>query len=316
MRRMLADRRPIDPRATRGIGSGMQKRIGFAGLGLMGVRMAENLLKKGFPLTVWNRTAGKADALAQAGAHVAKTPFDLAERSDVVVACVADPAAVEQLVFGAHGLIGAARPGFRYIESSTVSPDTTRRVAAALRERGADLLEAPMTGSKNGAAAGTLLFMTGGAPAVHEELLPVLMAMGSKAVLCGDVGQGSTVKLIGNTLISFMLEGLCEGLVVGQRAGISIDKILEVVMASGFSSPYYPFKGAQIAKRDFDQHFSIDLLVKDQTLMLKEAETLRVPMPGLAAIREVCQAARAQGHGQEDIAAVVKAIESAAGAQT
>lgn len=291
----------------------MQKRIGFAGLGLMGVRMAENLLKKGFPLTVWNRTASKAQALVKAGAHLAETPFDLAERSDVVVACVADPAAVEELVFGPQGLIGGVRPGFRYVESSTVSPETTRRVAAALRERGGDLLEAPMTGSKNGAAAGTLLFMTGGKPEVHEELLPVLMAMGSKAVLCGDVGQGSTVKLIGNTLISFMLEGLCEGLVVGQRAGVSIEKILEVVMASGFSSPYYPFKGSQIAKRDFDQHFSIDLLVKDQTLMLKEAESLRVPMPGLAAIREVCQAARAQGHGQEDIAAVVKAIETAAG---
>lgn len=292
----------------------MQKRIGFAGLGLMGSRMADNLLKKGFPLTVWNRSAGKAEALAKAGAHVAKTPFELAERSDVVVACVADPAAVENLVFGEHGLIGGVRPGFRYLESSTVDPGTTKRVAAALQQRGGDLLEAPMTGSKNGAAAGTLLFMTGGAPEVHEELLPVLMAMGSKAIHCGDVGQGSTVKLIGNTIISFMLEGLCEGVVVGRKAGLSVDKIIEVVMASGFASPYYTFKGGQIAKRDFDQHFSIDLLVKDQTLMLAEAASLRVPMPGLAAIREVCQAARAQGHGQEDIAAVVKAIEKGAGA--
>ncbi len=293
----------------------MQKRIGFAGLGLMGARMAENLLKKGFPLTVWNRSAAKAEGLAKAGAHVAKTPFDLAERSDVVVACVADPKAVEELVFGAHGLVGGVRPGFRYLECSTVSPHTTRRVAAALRERGGDLLEAPVTGSKNGAASGTLLFMTGGAPEVHEELLPVMMAMGSKAIHCGDVGQASTVKLIGNTIISFMLEGLCEGVVVGRQAGLSVEKIIEVVMASGFASPYYTFKGGQIAKRDFDQHFSIDLLVKDQTLMLAEAASLRVPMPGLAAIREVCQAARAQGHGQEDIAAVVKAIEKAAGVQ-
>jgi 3-hydroxyisobutyrate dehydrogenase-like beta-hydroxyacid dehydrogenase len=293
----------------------MQKRIGFAGLGLMGVRMAENLLKKGFPLTVWNRTTAKADALAKGGAHVAKTPFELAERSDVVVACVADPAAVEELVFGARGLIGGVRPGFRYLECSTVSPDTTKRVAAALQARGGDLLEAPMTGSKNGAASGTLLFMTGGPVAVHEELLPVMMAMGSKAIYCGELGMGSTVKLVGNTIISFMLEGLCEGVVVGRKAGLSVDKIVEVVMASGFASPYYTFKGGQIAKRDFDQHFSIDLLVKDQTLMLAEAATLRVAMPGLAAIREVCQAARAQGHGQEDIAAVVKALEKAAGIQ-
>jgi 3-hydroxyisobutyrate dehydrogenase len=170
-----------------------------------------------------------------------------------------------------------------------------------------------MTGSKNGADQGTLLFMTGGAPEVHEELLPVMMAMGSKAILCGDVGAGSTVKLIGNTFISFMLEGLCEGLVVGRKAGVSAEKILEVVQASGFASPYYNFKGQAVAKRDFEQHFSIDLLVKDQTLMLAEAAALKASMPGLAAIREVCQAARAQGFGQEDIGAVVKALEKSAG---
>ena len=157
----------------------------------------------------------------------------------MVVACVADPAAVEELVFGPQGLIGGVGRGSATSSRRRYPPSTTRRVAAAMRERGGDLLEAPMTGSKNGAAAGTLLFMTGRPAEVHEELLPVLMAMGSKAVLCGDVGQGSTVKLIGNTLISFMLEGLCEGLVVGQRAGVSVEKILEVVMASGFASPYY-----------------------------------------------------------------------------
>jgi 3-hydroxyisobutyrate dehydrogenase-like beta-hydroxyacid dehydrogenase len=291
----------------------MQKRIGFAGLGLMGSRMAANLLKKGFPLSVWNRTTAKAEALAREGARVAKTPFELAEHAGVVVACVADPPAVEELVFGPHGLIGAVRPGFRYLECSTVSPETTKRVAAALQERGGDLLEAPMTGSKNGAEQGTLLFMTGGPAALHEELLPVIMAMGSKAIHCGELGAGSTVKLIGNTVISFMLEGLCEGLVVGARAGLKAEKILEVVMASGFASPYYAFKGRAIANRDFDQHFSIDLLVKDQTLMLEQAAALKVPMPGLAAIREVCQAARGQGLGQEDIAAVVKALERGAG---
>jgi 3-hydroxyisobutyrate dehydrogenase len=291
----------------------MEKRIGFAGLGLMGSRMAANILKKGFPLTVWNRSAAKAEPLAQAGARVAKTPFDLAEHSDVVVACVSDPAAVEELVFGEHGLIGAVRPGFRYLECSTVSPETTKRVSAALHTRGGDLLEAPMTGSKNGAAGGTLLFMTGGPAPVHEELLPVMMAMGTKVIYCGELGAGTTVKLIGNSVISFMLEGLCEGVVVGRKAGLSVEKILEVIMASGFASPYYTFKGQAIANRDFDQHFSIDLLVKDQTLMLAEAATLKAPMPGLAAIREVCQSARAQGLGQEDIVAVVKALERAAG---
>ena len=190
----------------------MQKRVGFAGLGLMGSRMAANLLKKGFPLTVWNRTAGKG-----------RTPWPRTGRawprprsswpSTRTSWWPAWPTRRRWRSSSSdrQGLIGAVRPGFRYLECSTVAPETTKRVAAALRERGGDLLEAPMTGSKNGAAQGTLLFMTGGSPEVHEELLPVILAMGSKAILCGDVGAGSTVKLIGNTLISFMLEGPLRG---------------------------------------------------------------------------------------------------------
>jgi 3-hydroxyisobutyrate dehydrogenase-like beta-hydroxyacid dehydrogenase len=291
----------------------MQKRIGFAGMGLMGSRMARNLLQKGFPLAVWNRTPARCEALAREGAKVARTPRELAETSDVVVACVADPDAAARIMFAEDGIRPAVRPGFRYLECSTISPGLVRRMGEVLRPKGADILEAPVTGSKLGSEKGTLLFMTGGRPETHEELMPVMMAMGNKAILCGELGQASVVKLVGNTIISFMLEGFCEGAVVAQKAGVPLQKVLEVVMASGFASPYFAFKGAAIEKRDFDQHFSIDLLVKDQTLMMDEAAAVRAPMPGLAAIREVFQAARAQGLGQEDIAAVVKTLEKAAG---
>jgi 3-hydroxyisobutyrate dehydrogenase-like beta-hydroxyacid dehydrogenase len=291
----------------------MQKRIGFAGLGLMGSRMARHLLEKGFPLGVWNRTAERCRPLAAAGADVAHSPRELAAGADVVVACLSDPAAVERLVFAEDGVLQAARPGFRYLECSTISPGLMKRIAEALRSKGADALEAPVTGSRLGAEKGTLLLMTGGRPELHEELMPVMMAFGGRAIHCGEIGQASLVKLIGNTFISFMLEALCEGIVVGRKAGLSIETILEVVMASGFASPYFTFKGGAIARRDFEQHFSIDLLVKDQGLMLAEAAASRTPMPGLAAIREVFQAARAQGLGQQDIAAVVKALERAAG---
>jgi 3-hydroxyisobutyrate dehydrogenase-like beta-hydroxyacid dehydrogenase len=291
----------------------MQTRIGFAGLGLMGSRMARQFLDKGFPLTVWNRTPERCEPLAAAGARVARTPRELAEASDVVVTCVADPNAVGRIVFAEDGVRAAARPGFRYLETSTISPGLARRVAEVLRARGADMLEAPVTGSKLGAEKGTLVLMTGGRREVHDELMPVMMAIGSKAIHCGEIGQASVVKLIGNTLISFMLEGLCEGLVVGRKAGLSIETMLEVIMATGYSSPYFTFKGGAIARREWDTHFSIDLMVKDQGLMLDEAGARGVPMPGLAAIREVFQAARAQGFGAEDIAAVVKAVEAAAG---
>jgi 3-hydroxyisobutyrate dehydrogenase-like beta-hydroxyacid dehydrogenase len=291
----------------------MQTRIGFAGLGLMGGRMARHFLDKGFPLAVWNRTADRCAPLVAAGATQAATPRELAERSDVLIACVSDPPAVERLVFADDGILAAAGPGLTYLETSTISPSMARRVDEALRAKGARMLEAPVTGSKMGAERGTLILMTGGPRALHDELMPIMMTMGGKAIHCGEVGQGSVVKLIGNGLISFMLEGLCEGLVLARKAGIAAETLLEVVMASGYQSPYYPFKGGAIAKRDWDTHFSIDLLVKDQTLALEEGSAHGVPMPGLAAIREVFQSARARGWGGEDIAAVVKVIESAAG---
>jgi 3-hydroxyisobutyrate dehydrogenase len=290
-------------------GDGM-KRIGFVGLGTMGAGMAKNLAKKGHPLAVWNRTPARAREL---GFESAASPRELAERSDIVITCVADPAAVERVVFAEDGVLQAARPGFRYVECSTVSPELVRRIALAFAARGASSLDAPVTGSKTGAANGTLLFMTGGPAVVHEELEPVLLAMGSRAIRCGVSGQGALMKLLGNTLISFMLEGLCEALVVGKKGGLEPAKVLEVVAASGYASPYYAFKGEAIRERNFDPQFTIDLLVKDQGLMLAEAAAQQTPLPALAAIREVFQAARAQGLGGQDIAAVMRVLERGAG---
>lgn len=288
------------------------KRIGFIGLGTMGSGMVRNLVRKGHPTSVWNRSSARIKELG-VDVNVAATPRALAEQCDVVLSCVADPAAVERVVFAEDGVLGAARPGFTYVECSTVSPPLVRRVATAFEARGASALEAPVTGSRSAAENGTLLFMTGGPAAVHAELEPLLLSLGSRAIYCGASGQGALMKLVGNTLISFMLEGLCEGLTVASKGGLSAEKVLEVVQASGFSSPYFAFKGAAIRERNFDPHFTIDLLVKDQTLMLAEAAEQRAPLPGLAAIREVFQSARAQGLGQSDIAAVIQALERAAG---
>jgi 3-hydroxyisobutyrate dehydrogenase len=216
-------------------------------------------------------------------------------------------------VFAEDGVLGAARSGFVYVECSTVSPELVRRVAQAFEARGAATREAPVTGTRNAAEGGPLLFMTGGPAALHTELEPILLSMGARAIHCGDTGQGALMKLVGNTLISFMLEGLCEGLTVAKKGGLGIEKVLEVIQASGFASPYFAFKGSAIRARDFDPHFTIDLLVKDQTLMLNEAAEHLAPLPALAAIREVFQAARAQGLGRKDIAAVIQVLERAAG---
>jgi len=285
-------------------------RIGFIGLGIMGSGMVKNLLHKGHSVTVWNRSPERAEQL---GFVTAPSPQKLAESADVVICCVADPPAVERVVFAPDGVLAGARPGFRYVECSTVSPELVRRVARAFDERGAAALEAPVTGSRLAAESGSLLFMTGGPPELHAELEPILLTMGKRAIHCGESGQGALMKLVGNSLISFMLEGLCEGLTVAKKGGLSTDKVLEVIAASGFASPYYAFKGSAIRERDFSTHFSIDLLFKDQSLMLSEAALQKTPLPALSQIREVFQAARAQGLGGEDIAAVIQVLERSAG---
>lgn len=290
-------------------------RVGFAGLGIMGSRMAKNLLAKGHEVAVYNRSAGPAQALAAKGAQVAADPASLAERSEVVFTCLADPPAVRAVYLGERGIVAGLQAGARCVDTSTIAPSLARELAAACQARGADFLEAPVTGSKQGAEDGMLLLMTGGPRELHDELEPLLLCIGKRAIYMGELGAGSAMKLLGNTLISFMLEGLAEVLTLGRRQGLAPEQILEVVQASGFSSPYWTFKGGAMARRDFAPHFTLDLLHKDQVLALGEGALHRVPMPGLAAIHQVVEAARAQGLGREDIGAVLKAVEAAAGAR-
>jgi len=297
------------------------QRIGFIGLGIMGRGMVKNLVEKGFFVTLWNRTKLRAVEFASelTGAHpvaVAESPQALAQLTDIVFCCVKDPAAVEEVVFGPNGVLSGARPGFRYVECSTVTPELVQRIAKAFEAIGAGAMEAPVTGSKLGAQSGSLVFITGGPTALHEELLPVLSAMGKKFIHCGPSGHAAMIKLVGNSTLSFMLEGLAEGLVVAQKFGVDLSKVLEVVQSSGYASPFFAWKGGNMLSGDFDTHFSVDLLVKDQTLMLAEAARQSASMPALAAIREVFQSARGQGLGDQDISSVIEVLRAAAGIKT
>lgn len=289
------------------------KKVGFLGLGIMGSRMARNLAQKGFEVTVWNRTPERAEQLAQFGAKAAASPAEVASRVDAFCTCVADPAALRQVTMGADGLFSASRPGQLFIDFSTISPGFARDLEAECSRRKLDFVEAPMTGSKNGADKGTLLMMVGAAPSAFERAQPIFRAVGEKAIHCGPVGSGNQVKLAGNALIAMMLEGLCEGMLLTKRCGVDPRKLLEVVQASGFRSPYYDFKGPSILRREFDTHFSIDLMFKDLRLFLDSAAENRIPTPAVAAVKETYQLARAQGKGAMDIGAVVTALEDLSG---
>ena len=281
-------------------------RIGFLGLGLMGSRMAANLCKKGHTVTVWNRSVEGAAALSALGCAVAGTPADAARGAEAVALCLADPPAVEATALAPGGVVDTLAPGALLVDFSTGSPELALRLEAACAARGARFLESPVTGSKVGAEQGTLVLMCGGSAETLAAARPLLEAVATKIIHVGPVGSATRVKLIGNTMIALMLEALCEGLATCQAAGVDPAKLLEVVQASGYQSPYWNFKGKAILASDFETHFSIDLMHKDLTLALEAAGRLGVPAPGLAMVREQFQAARAQGHGGADIAALAR----------
>jgi 3-hydroxyisobutyrate dehydrogenase-like beta-hydroxyacid dehydrogenase len=289
------------------------QRVGFAGLGIMGSRMARSLARKGFEVVVWNRTPEKARALEGKGIRAARTPAELASSVDVFCTCVADPAALEDVARGPQGLLTGARQGQLFIDFSTVSVTLAQQLETECARRGIDFVEAPVTGSKNGAEKGTLLIMAGATPEAFARAQPFFAGVGDKAIHCGPVGAGTQVKLAGNALIALMLQGLSEGMLLARKAGVDPRKILEVVQASGFRSPYFDFKGKAVLERDFDTHFSIDLMFKDLSLFMDSAAQHRVPTPTVAAVRETYQLARAAGKGGQDIAAVVTALEQLAG---
>ncbi len=285
-------------------------RVGFLGLGTMGAPMAKNLKKKGFQVVVWNRTPARAEELKADGIEVAATPAEVASKVDAFCTCVADPAALEQV---AEGLLEKARPGQLFIDFSTVSVELVRSLAARFAKKGVDFADVPVTGSRSGAEKGTLVMMAGCSETMLARATPIFQAVGEKVIHCGDVGAGTQVKLAGNALIAAMLQSFSEGLLLTKKAGVDPRKLIEVVQASGFRSPYYDFKGKAILERDFTTHFSIDLMHKDLSLFVDNAAANRVPTPTAASLKETYNLARASGHGAQDIAAVITAFEDLVG---
>ena len=193
--------------------------VAFLGLGAMGLRMANNLLKTGDPLVVWNRTAGRADDLVAAGARSANSPRAAAEQADVVITMLTDVSAVEGVAFGADGLLGGLREGAIYVDMSTVTPAMSRRLGAVAAERGARFLDAPVDGNHRTGRQGTLTFIVGGDAAVLDDVRPLLDIMGSTIIHAGSVGQGSWLKLLANALMGVSMQAFFELLALGQRAG-------------------------------------------------------------------------------------------------
>jgi len=290
-----------------------RERVGFIGLGIMGRGMARNILKAGFPLRVWNRTASRMDELAAEGAGPASSPGDLAFHSDIIITCVSDTADVEQVLLGEGGVIHGARPGSLVIDMSTISPRATQRIAAHLAERHIHMLDAPVSGGSEGAARGTLSIMVGGDVTQFERALPVFQAMGTTITHLGPVGAGQTTKLVNQILVVGHALAMSEALLFAQAGGVDLRKALEAVSGGAAGSWMLSNRGPQILARDWRPGFTIDLQQKDLRLVLQEADRLGVPLPGTALIHQLYRTLQARGLGHEGNHALIKALENLAG---
>lgn len=291
----------------------MPEKIGFIGLGIMGQGMARNLLKAGFSVTVWNRTAGKMKSLLDGGAQAGQHPADIAAKSDIIVICVSDTPDVEEVILGKQGVINGASAGSLVIDCSTISPIATRNMAAALAEKNVAMLDAPISGGSEGAANGTLSIMVGGQAKDFERALPVFKAMGKTITHVGQSGAGQTVKLVNQILVVGHALAMSEALLFAQAGGVDLQKALSAVEAGAAGSWMLSNRGPQIIRRDWRPGFTIDLQQKDVRLVLDAADKLGVPLPGTGLIFQLYRTLQAQGLGSQGNHGLVKALENLAG---
>lgn len=291
----------------------MSEQIGFIGLGIMGRGMAHNVLKAGFALRVWNRTAERMDALVAAGAIATSSPAELAAQSDIVIVCVSDTPDVEAVITGPQGVCEGIRAGALVIDMSTISPQVTCALAERLAAQGVGMLDAPVSGGSEGAARGTLSIMVGGDAAHVARALPVFQAMGKTITHVGSNGAGQTVKLVNQILVVGNALAMCEALMFAQAGGVDLQKAFDAVSQGAGGSWMLSNRGPQIMARDWRPGFTIDLQEKDLRLVLAAADQFGVPLPATGLIFNFYRGLQRQGLGSEGNHALMKALERLAG---
>jgi 3-hydroxyisobutyrate dehydrogenase-like beta-hydroxyacid dehydrogenase len=281
----------------------------------MGSGMAANLLKAGYQLTVWNRSAEKCEPFAGKGARIAKTPADAARDVDLIMYILSNDQAVEEVVFGSKGILSGIKEGQIAIDMSTVLPATSLRELEAYGKRGVDFLDAPVFGSKNESAEAKLWIMAAGNKTIFEQVKPVLEHLGQTVHYFGKNGNAAAMKLVGNLIVALELEALAEGLVLAQKAGLDLNTVMEVVKVADFRSPLLVSNGQNILKRDFSTSFALKLMLKDAGLIEKFGESLESPIPALRVVGKNLASAVDLGFGAENASALIKALEKEAGVE-
>jgi 3-hydroxyisobutyrate dehydrogenase len=285
------------------------QKVALLGLGIMGGGMARNLLKAGFPLTVYNRTRAKAEPLAALGASVAASPREAAAGADIIIAMVGDDTASRAVWLGESGALPLAQADAVLIECSTLSLAWVRELAERCAALGLDFLDSPVTGSKEAAEAGELKLMVGGEAAAIERARPALETLSSQIAHFGPNGAGALIKLINNLMVAAQIAILAEGLNLAERGGLDLEQVVAFLTNAGPGSPVVKSKAGRMARREYaDTQFALRWMHKDATYAMHAADEFGAPMPTVAAARELYRMARNLGLDEQDFAAVAEAL--------
>jgi 3-hydroxyisobutyrate dehydrogenase len=289
-------------------------RLGFVGLGTMGGRMAQRLLEAGHEVWGYNRTAGRAAWLVDAGLRPLPTPREVAERAEVTFSMVTDTAALRQVTAGPDGVLAGLGPGKVYVDMSTVSPEASRDLAARVAERGAAMLDAPVSGSVSTLEEGRLTLMVGGDGATFERVKPALLAIGSRATHVGGNGQAVLMKIATNLGLAVQMLAFSEAVLLAEQGGIRREDAVDVLLNSVVASPMVKYRGPFVLAMPEQAWFDVDMMQKDLLLALEAGRRLAVPLPTTATVNELLTAARGMGLARHDFAVIFEVLRRMAGA--
>jgi 3-hydroxyisobutyrate dehydrogenase-like beta-hydroxyacid dehydrogenase len=296
-------------------GDHLKPSIGFIGMGHMGSHMAHRLLDAGYQLTVYDRTKERAQEVAQQGAQVAQTPKDLAANCQVVMACVTDDEAQEEVMFGPGGALAGTHVGSVIIDLSTVSPNASRRLFQAAKEQDVPMIDAAVSGSVPQVDQGSLVIFVGGEHTTYEQCTPILEVLGNTSFYMGASGMGTTMKLVVNTLLGLGMQALAEAIALGEKAGLEKGLLLDVLGQTTVLTPGQKSKLENVRREEYPTNFALSLMHKDFSLVLSRAYDVSVSMPATAAAQQMYTAAMAKGR-DEDFSIMIQFMEELAGLST
>jgi len=288
-------------------------KVSFIGMGTMGTAMALNIIKAGHEVTVHNRSREKEEPVAKAGARRAGSPKEASQEADIIITCVSDTPDVEGVVLGENGVIQGAQPGAIVIDMSTISPSVTRRMAAELAKKSIRMLDAPVSGGSEGAQKGTLTIMVGGEAEDVAQAMPVLSAMGKSITHVGPSGAGQFTKAINQVIISGVYLAVAEGLTLGLKAGLDMEKVVQALAGGAAGSWVLNFRSGNMIKNEYPLGFRVRLHRKDLGIALEAAKEMGVFLPCTALVAQIENGLMSLGYGDEDMSAMARLIRKHSG---